>query len=370
MKTGIDQNSGGTVTGSGTANTIPLWTAGSVLGDSYLTQNGTSLMLANNKLLSNTTGASVLDFSNATQISIYNGSSTFLLRSADINLTTPAVVVASSSMQFTLANPILDLTHASTLFLNSTTNRPITTGTGLVTIGNNLAITGTISSMGTPLAATIGGTAQTTYATGDTLYASAANTLSKLTGNITTQRKVLSQTGSGAASAAPSWNLPSCVAYGKETAYSATTTATNEVTCSIPIPAGTIAVGDLIELYSLLTNNNNANAKAIGVWLSTANETVGAAVSGSATQIALISGITTTISNALQRHFCVRTSTSIIGFLSAISFGGDTGTSAAATSAITIPSIASDLWLVGTVNRANGGDTATMEMLWFTLFKK
>lgn len=55
------------------------------------------------------------------------------------------------------------------------------------------------------LAETRGGTNQSTYATGDTLYASAANTLSKLTGNITTAKQYLSQTGSGAASAAPVW---------------------------------------------------------------------------------------------------------------------------------------------------------------------
>lgn len=55
------------------------------------------------------------------------------------------------------------------------------------------------------LAETRGGTAQSTYATGDTLYASAANTLSKLTGNITTAKQYLSQTGSGSASAAPAW---------------------------------------------------------------------------------------------------------------------------------------------------------------------
>src|SRR6185312_5075904 len=55
------------------------------------------------------------------------------------------------------------------------------------------------------LAATRGGTAQSTYATGDTLYASAANTLSKLTGNITTGKQYLSQTGTGAASQPPAW---------------------------------------------------------------------------------------------------------------------------------------------------------------------
>ena len=56
-----------------------------------------------------------------------------------------------------------------------------------------------------PITELYGGTNQTSYAVGDLLYASAANTLSKLTGNITTTQKFLSQTGTGSASQAPSW---------------------------------------------------------------------------------------------------------------------------------------------------------------------
>ena len=54
------------------------------------------------------------------------------------------------------------------------------------------------------LAETRGGTNQSTYALGDMLYASAANTLSKLAGNILT-KKFLTQTGTGTVSAAPTW---------------------------------------------------------------------------------------------------------------------------------------------------------------------
>lgn len=50
-----------------------------------------------------------------------------------------------------------------------------------------------------------GGTNQSTYATGDMLYASAANTLSKLAGNTTTTKQFLSSTGTGAAAQAPAW---------------------------------------------------------------------------------------------------------------------------------------------------------------------
>lgn len=51
-----DANSGGTVTGSGTPNTIPLWTAASVLGDSKITQaaGGTSIAFTPT---ANTTGS-------------------------------------------------------------------------------------------------------------------------------------------------------------------------------------------------------------------------------------------------------------------------------------------------------------------------
>jgi hypothetical protein len=52
-----------------------------------------------------------------------------------------------------------------------------------------------------------GGTGITTYALGDLLYCSAADTLAKLAGNTTTTRKFLRQTGTGSASAAPAWDI-------------------------------------------------------------------------------------------------------------------------------------------------------------------
>lgn len=71
----------------------------------------------------------------------------------------------------------------------------LTNATGLPIVGGT---TGTLTEVR-------GGTNQTTYTLGDTLYASAANTLSKLAGNTTTAKQYLSQTGNGSVSAAPSW---------------------------------------------------------------------------------------------------------------------------------------------------------------------
>lgn len=69
-----------------------------------------------------------------------------------------------------------------------------------------------------PVLTTQGGTNITSYALGDTLYGSATNVLSKLSGNTTTTQKFLSQTGTGAASAAPQWTALSAAsinaAYG------------------------------------------------------------------------------------------------------------------------------------------------------------
>jgi hypothetical protein len=59
------------------------------------------------------------------------------------------------------------------------------------------------------LGATNGGTGQSSYAVGDTLYSGSTNTLTKLSGNTTTTKKFLTQTGTGSASAAPSWDVVS-----------------------------------------------------------------------------------------------------------------------------------------------------------------
>lgn len=69
-------------------------------------------------------------------------------------------------------------------------------------LANSVVLTSDVT--GT-LPATKGGTGVATYTLGDILYSSAANTLSKLAGNTTTELRVLTQTGDGVNSAAPNW---------------------------------------------------------------------------------------------------------------------------------------------------------------------
>ncbi len=75
--------------------------------------------------------------------------------------------------------------------------------TSLTTLGT--ISTGVWGSSATPIGTTSGGTNIVSYALGDTLYASGVNTLSKLSGNTTSGIQYLSQTGTGAVSAAPVW---------------------------------------------------------------------------------------------------------------------------------------------------------------------
>ena len=148
----------------------------------------------------NLTGV-ITSVGNATSIASKTGTGTTL-------------VVATSP---TLITP--NLGTPSVITLTSGTGLPLTTGvTGTLPIGN-------------------GGTNLTTYTTGDILYASAANTLSKLTAG--TVNYVLT---SGGAGVAPSWAAPS----GGVTTFNGSTTGLtpNTATSGAITLAGTLVAGN------------------------------------------------------------------------------------------------------------------------------
>lgn len=88
------------------------------------------------------------------------------------------------------------------------------TGTGVLTIANNAITTAKIANGAVDLTTKVsgilpianGGTNLNTYTLGDILYSSATNTLAKLSGNTTTAKQYLSQTGNGTISASPLWS--------------------------------------------------------------------------------------------------------------------------------------------------------------------
>lgn len=89
----------------------------------------------------------------------------------------------------TAANPVVDI--ASTYVGQNTITTLGTVATG--------------SWNATTIPTTKGGTGLTSYVLGDILYSSASNALASLSGNTSTSKQYLSQTGNGSISAAPSW---------------------------------------------------------------------------------------------------------------------------------------------------------------------
>ena len=151
------------------------------------------------------------------------------IRGVGISATAPSAGQALVASSATAASWVNIATQAELDAFLGTTN--------IVTLGT--ITTGTWSA--TTIATTRGGTGLTSYVLGDALYASAANVLSALAGNITTTRKFLRQTGNGAVSAAPAWDTVTKADVGlgsvEDTALSTWPGTTNVVT------VGTVATG-------------------------------------------------------------------------------------------------------------------------------
>lgn len=98
--------------------------------------------------------------------------------------------------------------------LNSTDFYRSTNPSGYITGNQTITLSGDVTGSGTTaITATLntvpptkGGTGITTYTLGDLLYSSSTNTLAKLSGNTSSTKQFLSQTGNGTISAAPSWS--------------------------------------------------------------------------------------------------------------------------------------------------------------------
>lgn len=161
----------------------------------------------------------------------------------------------------------------------------ISAGTGITLTPDPIVSTGTVA-LTVPVATTNGGTGLTSYVLGDTLYASAANVLSALAGNITTAKQYLSQTGTGAVSAAPAW---ATIAGADITGAALTKTDDTNVTLTLGgtpttalLRAASLTLGWTGEL-SLARGGTNASLTASNGGIFYSTSTAGAILAGTAT---------------------------------------------------------------------------------------
>jgi hypothetical protein len=174
-----------------------LVTQGTDAGESYVNTNDTVIIFG-------TTAITFAEFSIPVQ---YTGTSPINVSGTTISLGTVGVANGGTNITTYTTGDMLYASAANTLSKlakGSAYQSLVMDGSGTnvqwnsVNLSSSNAITGT-------LPATYGGTGQTTYATGDTLYSSASNTISILPGNTSTTKQFLSQTGTGSVSQAPSW---------------------------------------------------------------------------------------------------------------------------------------------------------------------
>lgn len=194
---------GGTVTyNNGTAGvgaTLTLSVALTTL-DGYSLQNGDRVLVkneatqANNGIYTWATGGTVLtratDFDTTTEVA-----------SGDFTFVTNGTLYANTGWVQT--NPVTTIGTSPIVFVQFS-------GAGTYTAGTGLTLTGSQFSLTVPVTAALGGTGQTSYTTGDLLYATSATALSKL--GIGTNGQVLTSSGT-----APQWTSGSSISVGTAT---------------------------------------------------------------------------------------------------------------------------------------------------------
>ncbi len=144
---GTDINKGIYLSGNGSIQSVrnnTLTIGGSTTGVTQLASQ--VIQFTGASQIIDTAVAGTLNFNTITNRPITTGTG-LLTTGGNLSVNGSTTTLASTVINLTGNSPTIDLTHASTLSINTTTNRPITTGTGLTTLGGNLTVNGSTTSL-------------------------------------------------------------------------------------------------------------------------------------------------------------------------------------------------------------------------------
>jgi hypothetical protein len=181
-------------------------------GDYYFTQSGT-LNAGDSHVLTTEPNTMIIGYTTLTYTQFsgsvdYTGGTNIDITGQVISLT--GTVAATNGGTGTATVTAGDLLYGSgtntwgKLAAGAAYKPLVMNGAGTAPEWNGLALNQSGAVSGS-LPATNGGTGQNAYATGDMIYSDTTNSLAKLSGNTTTTKKFLTQTGTGSGSAAPDW---------------------------------------------------------------------------------------------------------------------------------------------------------------------
>ena len=170
-------------------------------------------------------------------------------------------ITSSGSGTIKVNGDIITTNNATQTLTNKTLISPVIADFSNATHNHTSATKGgqlTDAAFSSPVGPTKGGTGLNSYTLGDILYASATNTLGKLAGNITTDTRVLTQTGTGSAAQAPEWKKykhTEVIGDGTNTEYTITHNL-NTRSCVISVWR-TTSPYDEIDYYAEKTSANS-----------------------------------------------------------------------------------------------------------------